>query len=111
MGGAARRPAGQVDPDALRGAPRRLSGRDQIVDQAELALAADGRFLALRWTGMHNAGAYIEGAGAIPIVFSLKLASTVYDIPAVAVTSQPRALPTRRRPCPIAAPAGPRPST
>ena len=32
---------------------------------------------------MHNAGAYIEGAGAIPIIFSLKLASTVYDIPAV----------------------------
>ena len=64
------------------------AGRDQIVEQAELALAADGRFLALRWTGMHNVGAYIEAAGAIPIVFSLKLASTVYDIPAVAVTSR-----------------------
>ena len=34
-------------------------GRDQTVD-AELALDADGRFLALRWTGMHNAGAYVE---------------------------------------------------
>jgi len=63
-------------------------GRDQIVEEAELALAADGRFLALRWRGMHNVGGYIEGAGAIPIVFSLKLASTVYDIPAVAVTSR-----------------------
>ena len=41
----------------------------------------------MRWTGSHNVGAYIEGAGAIPILFSLKLASTVYDIPAVAVTS------------------------
>jgi aerobic carbon-monoxide dehydrogenase large subunit len=41
----------------------------------------------LRWIGSHNVGAYIEGAGAIPILFSLKLASTVYDIPAVAVTS------------------------
>jgi aerobic carbon-monoxide dehydrogenase large subunit len=61
-------------------------GRDQNVN-AELALDADGRFLALRWTGSHNVGAYIEGAGAIPILFSLKLASTVYDIPAVAVTS------------------------
>ena len=61
-------------------------GRDQNVE-AELALDADGRFLALRWTGMHNVGAYIEGAGAIPILFSMKLASTVYDIPAVAVTS------------------------
>jgi carbon-monoxide dehydrogenase large subunit len=61
-------------------------GRDQNVS-AELALDADGRFLALRWTGSHNVGAYIEGAGAIPILFSLKLATTVYDIPAVAVTS------------------------
>jgi len=61
-------------------------GRDQHVN-AELALDADGKFLALRWTGSHNVGAYIEGAGAIPILFSLKLASTVYDIPAVAVTS------------------------
>ncbi len=61
-------------------------GRDQNVN-AELALDADGKFLALRWTGSHNVGAYIEGAGAIPILFSLKLASTVYDIPAVAVTS------------------------
>jgi aerobic carbon-monoxide dehydrogenase large subunit len=52
-----------------------------------LALDADGRFLALRWTGSHNVGAYIEGAGAIPIIFSLKLAPTVYDIPAVSVTS------------------------
>jgi aerobic carbon-monoxide dehydrogenase large subunit len=61
-------------------------GRDQNV-AAELALAADGKFLALRWTGSHNIGAYIEGAGAIPIIFSLKLASTVYDIAAVSVTS------------------------
>ena len=61
-------------------------GRDQNVS-AELALDADGKFLALRWTGSHNVGAYIEGAGAIPILFSLKLASTVYDIPAVVVTS------------------------
>ena len=62
------------------------AGRDQSVT-AELALDADGKFLALRWTGAHNIGAYIEGAGAIPIIFSLMLAPTVYDIPAVAVTS------------------------
>jgi aerobic carbon-monoxide dehydrogenase large subunit len=61
-------------------------GRDQNVS-AELALDADGKFLALRWTGSHNAGAYIEGAGIVMTVFSLKLASTVYDIPAVAVTN------------------------
>jgi aerobic carbon-monoxide dehydrogenase large subunit len=63
-------------------------GRDQVIEQAELALAADGRILALRWSGMHNAGAYVEAAGAVCIIFSLKLASTVYDIPAVSVTSR-----------------------
>src|ERR1700730_11737894 len=60
--------------------------RDQSVS-AELALDADGRFLALRWTGLHNVGAYIEGAGCIPILLSLQLAPNAYDIPAVAVTS------------------------
>ena len=83
-------------------------GRDQVVE-AELALAGDGRFLALRWSGMHNAGAYIEGARAIPILFSLKLASTVYDIPAVSVTS--RLVLTNTAPTsPTVAPVGPRPS-
>src|SRR5436305_1479438 len=61
-------------------------GRDQNVT-AELALGTDGKFLALRWTGSHNAGAYIEGAGIVMTVFALKLASTVYDIPAVAVAN------------------------
>src|SRR6516164_2715181 len=60
--------------------------RDQQVS-AELALDADGKFLALRWTGSHNVGAYIEGAGAIPILLSLQLAPNAYDIPAVSVTS------------------------
>src|SRR6266852_431343 len=67
-----------------------LLGDNQARDlrvEAELALDRDGRFLALRWIGLTNAGAYIEGAGAIPMLFSLKLASTVYDIPAVSVTS------------------------
>jgi aerobic carbon-monoxide dehydrogenase large subunit len=61
-------------------------GRDQTVS-AELALSADGKFLALRWKALHNIGAYIEGAACVPIMFSLKLAPTVYDIPAVAVFS------------------------
>jgi aerobic carbon-monoxide dehydrogenase large subunit len=60
--------------------------RDQSVT-AELALDADGRFRALRWTGLHNVGAYIEGAGCIPLLLSLQLAPNAYDIPAVAVTS------------------------
>ncbi|HEV3396034.1 MAG TPA: xanthine dehydrogenase family protein molybdopterin-binding subunit, partial [Xanthobacteraceae bacterium] len=61
-------------------------GRDQRVT-AELALGPEGKFLALRWSALHNVGAYIEGAGAVPVVFSLRLAPTVYDIPAVAVAS------------------------
>ena len=61
-------------------------GRDQTV-KAELALDADGKFTGLRWKAYHNVGAYIVGAGAVPIVFSLKLAQTVYDIPAVDVMS------------------------
>ncbi|MGE0253586.1 MAG: xanthine dehydrogenase family protein molybdopterin-binding subunit [Alphaproteobacteria bacterium] len=61
-------------------------GRDQHVD-AEMALDKDGRFLALRWTALHNVGAYVEGAGAIPVIFALRLAQTVYDIPAVSVTN------------------------
>src|SRR6516165_4436287 len=69
--------------EALLGDAR---GRDQNVS-AELALDADGRFLGLRWTGSHNVGAYIEGAGCIPILLSLQLAPNAYDIPAVAVTS------------------------
>jgi len=61
-------------------------GRDQRV-AAELALGPDGKFLALRWSALHNVGAYIEGAGAVPVVFSLRLAQTVYDIPVVSVAS------------------------
>jgi carbon-monoxide dehydrogenase large subunit len=61
-------------------------GRDQTVE-AELALDAEGKFTGLRWKAYHNVGAYIEGAGAVPIVFSLKLAQTVYDVPAVDVMS------------------------
>jgi len=60
------------------------NGRDQTVT-AELALAADGRFLALRWRSLHNVGAYIEGAGCVPVLWALRLAPTVYDIPAVDV--------------------------
>ncbi len=61
-------------------------GRDQTVE-AELALDADGKFTGLRWKAYHNVGAYIEGAGAVPVLFSLKLAQTVYDVPAVDVMS------------------------
>lgn len=61
-------------------------GRDHTAT-AELALDGEGRFLGLRWTGLHNMGAYIEGAGCVPLLFVLKLAQTVYDIPAVSVSN------------------------
>jgi len=75
-------------------------GRDIFV-KAELALDKDGSFLALRWTGLHNVGAYIEGSGIVPVLFVMKLAPTVYDIPAVAVfnsavfTNTPPTIPYR----------------
>lgn len=62
-------------------------GRDQTVD-AELALDENNKFIGLRWTGLHNVGAYIEGAGAIPVLFAVKLAPTVYNIPAVDVINK-----------------------
>ena len=62
-------------------------GRDQTVD-AELALDENGKFIGLRWWGLHNVGAYIEGAGAIPVLFAVKLAPTVYNIPAVDVINK-----------------------
>jgi hypothetical protein len=80
-------------------------GRDQNVS-AELALDATASFGLLDRLAQRRR--HIEGAGIVMIVFSPKLASTVYDIPAVAVTSSPFTTP--RRPCPIGA-GRPRPST
>jgi carbon-monoxide dehydrogenase large subunit len=62
-------------------------GRDQTVE-AELALDKNGKFVALRWHALHNVGAYIEGAGAIPVLFAVKLAPTVYNIPNVDVINK-----------------------
>ncbi len=62
-------------------------GRDQTVE-AELALDENGKFVALRWHALHNVGAYIEGAGAIPVLFAVKLAPTVYNIPNVDVINK-----------------------
>jgi aerobic carbon-monoxide dehydrogenase large subunit len=62
-------------------------GRDQTVE-VELALDENGKFTALRWHALHNVGAYIEGAGAIPVLFAVKLAPTVYNIPNVDVINK-----------------------
>jgi carbon-monoxide dehydrogenase large subunit len=62
-------------------------GRDQVLEGA-LALDKNGKFLALRWRAMQNAGCYIPGSGYIPLVFSLRIAPSVYDIPTIDIASR-----------------------
>ncbi|MGZ5848674.1 MAG: xanthine dehydrogenase family protein molybdopterin-binding subunit, partial [Ramlibacter sp.] len=58
-------------------------GRD-LHAQAELALAADGRILALRLRSLANVGAYATGAGvAIQLLVGPWVQTSVYDIPLV----------------------------
>ena len=54
--------------------------------EAHLALAEDGRFLALRVNSVANLGAYMAGgAGAVQTFQYFHLQGTVYDIPAIAL--------------------------
>ncbi|SFM83802.1 xanthine dehydrogenase family protein molybdopterin-binding subunit [Variovorax sp. OV329] len=58
-------------------------GRDVEV-QAEMALAADGRILALRLHSVANVGAYPTGAGvAIQLLIGPWVQTSVYDIPVI----------------------------
>ncbi|MFC5496527.1 xanthine dehydrogenase family protein molybdopterin-binding subunit [Caenimonas terrae] len=58
-------------------------GRDVRTD-AELALAADGRILALRLHGLANVGAYATGTGlAIQLLIGPWVQTSVYDIPVI----------------------------
>ena len=58
-------------------------GRDHVM-RAELALAADGRFLALRIASTANIGAYVSTFGAmIPTNPVAVVLGGVYDIPAI----------------------------
>jgi carbon-monoxide dehydrogenase large subunit len=58
-------------------------GRD-VVQDAELALAADGRILALRLKSRANVGAYPTGAGvAIQLLIGPWVQTSVYDIPVI----------------------------
>lgn len=58
-------------------------GRDQRA-QAELALAADGRILALRLRTLANVGAYATATGmVIPMVVGPWVQTSVYDVPLV----------------------------
>ncbi|MGE0415494.1 MAG: xanthine dehydrogenase family protein molybdopterin-binding subunit [Acetobacteraceae bacterium] len=59
--------------------------RDHLAD-AELALDADGRFLALRVASTANIGAYMAGgAGGLQTFQYVHLQGTVYAIPAIAL--------------------------
>lgn len=58
-------------------------GRDQRAE-AELALAADGRILALRLRTLANVGAYATATGmVIPMVVGPWVQTSVYDVPLV----------------------------
>ncbi len=60
-------------------------GRD-VTSRAELALAADGRFLALRVDSRANLGAYATPAGVvIQLLIGPWVTTSVYDIPAIDV--------------------------
>jgi len=57
-------------------------GRDLAVE-AELALAPDGRFLALRSSNTSNLGAHVVHFG--PLNKGMAIATTVYDVPVVSL--------------------------
>src|SRR5712671_689750 len=62
-------------------------GRDQVID-AEMALDPDGRILGLRTSALHNFGPYVVGAACVPLVYALKLTSSVYDVQAIHATGR-----------------------
>ena len=58
-------------------------GRD-VQTRAEMALAADGKILALRLRGVANVGAYATGTGiAIQLLIGPWVQTSVYDIPVI----------------------------
>ena len=88
-----------------------VHGRD-VRSQAELALDADGRVLALRMRSLANVGAYATPTGvAIQLLIGPWVATSIYDIPTIDFKLAARCSRTPRRPAPTAAPAGPRRST
>jgi carbon-monoxide dehydrogenase large subunit len=57
-------------------------GRDQVVT-GELALDDKGKILGMRTNSLHAMGSHVFEASMVVPLFALKLASGVYDIPAV----------------------------
>ena len=85
-------------------------GRDQVV-QAELALDASGKILAIRSHALHAVGAYIMSPAVAPLVYSLRYTPSVYDVQTLWLTTKarvhaydtagrvPRRRPSRRQLC------------
>jgi carbon-monoxide dehydrogenase large subunit len=62
-------------------------GRDSIID-AEMAFDDAGRVQAIRATALQNFGAYAVGAAVVTLIYSVKLMTGVYDVPAVHVATK-----------------------
>ena len=60
--------------------------REQII-YGELALDANGKFLAMRATGYQALGAYWWAAATAPLFFSLMLVTSVYDLQTIDVST------------------------
>jgi carbon-monoxide dehydrogenase large subunit len=56
--------------------------RDQVV-YGEMAVAADGKILAIRADALQGVGAYTSAVCAAPIIFSLEFIPNVYDVKTV----------------------------
>jgi carbon-monoxide dehydrogenase large subunit len=78
--------------------------RDQVVE-AELALDASGKILAIRSHALHAVGAYIMSAAVAPLVYSLRYTPGVYDVQTLWLTTKAGCSRTPRRSASIAAPA------
>jgi len=62
-------------------------GRDMVAD-AELALAADGKILGLRVTGDYAMGAYLGGSAIVPLAIGSMMYVGSYNVPAVYVDAR-----------------------
>ena len=61
--------------------------RDQVVE-AELALDASGKILAIRSHALHAIGSYIMSATVAPLVYSLRYTPGVYDVQTLWLTTK-----------------------
>jgi carbon-monoxide dehydrogenase large subunit len=55
------------------------AARDQVIE-AEMALDGNGKITGLRCSALHNFGAYVAGAACVPMIWSLRMIPSVYDV-------------------------------